>query len=313
MTYTPWTRYTVGIEMEMNRSTTSGTAITGRQIANALSTAALTAPVAGEGNSYHHSSGSVWDVKYDSSAGYEVASPALRFDADGECDELRKGCAALASLRPSINEQCGLHISVFVGRDFTWKNLQRFVSLWAQFESNYFAILPDSRQNNTYCYPLRESSIFTGNSVHWSRTQAALRATDEHTFQMACDNISKYAAVRLDDWWMTGRIEFRLHSGTVDYEKIRNFALLVCATVERAKVHEVLPAARPIWVKVPRPSATNRKGFTNQYLLETLGLRAAWVDEADVHSKGAVIEQYMAERRARFLTPRARRAGRISA
>ncbi len=310
MTYTPWTRYTVGVEMEMNYSNTSGVRMHGTDINAAIRAAGVTAPVVGEGTSYHHSDGTAWDIKYDSSAGFEVGSPALRFDAQGECEELRKACGALTTLRPKINEQCGLHVSIFMGSRFTWKNVQRLVSLWAQFESNFFALLPDSRQANTYCMPLRESAIFARPSNHWSSTQDALRATTERDFRSACDNISKYASLRLDDWWMSGRVEFRLHSGTVDYEKIRNFALLLCAMVERCVAHEDTVGARPIWVKVPRPSATNRKGFTNKYLLETLGLLPAWT--TDVHPKGADLLRYMAERRARFLTPRARAAGRLA-
>jgi hypothetical protein len=259
-TYRPWTGRKFGVEMEMRQQRTNGTPLDARDIQNALRGAVprLNDRAAG----YYHSNGQFWDVKTDSSCGWEVATPALFVDADGECAELRGGCNALQRLQPRIDRTCGLHVHVEV-TDFDWEDLQRLISLWCRYEPFFFQLTPPSRWENEYCYPICRSRWGTRTGPYWASALAAIRATNENTFNAAAGRLGR-GALNVNHWFMSGRIEFRLGAGSVDYAKIRNWVLILLAVVQRVK-RDDLPAIGQFTTVRPNE-------FPTGYIAKVLGL-----------------------------------------
>jgi hypothetical protein len=236
-----WEGRRFGIEMETRSRRANGTDLTGSEINRALNAADLEHRVVGEGRNYYSDSsvsGRAWEVKYDSTCGLETVSPALSLDADGECDELRKGCDALMALQPKIDRTCGLHVHVDVS-DFNWKELQKLLALWARYEPFFFSMVPQSRRGNTYCAPVRAETwadAYTADHDYYgSPVTSALTATTRSQFETACRNLGRYRTLRMNMWAMNGRVEFRMHSGTVSYTKIRQWLRLVLSLVGRVK------------------------------------------------------------------------------
>lgn len=305
-----WTERTFGIEMEMRKlrlpeGATNPEPLSGAQINRALS-AVCQMPVHGEGRSYSsRHCGRAWEVKYDVSAGWEVTSPALMMDADGHNDELLRACDALLALRPIVDKTCGLHVHVDVS-DFRWVDVQRLLALWSRYEPFFFEICPPSRRVNQYCNPIRAASwhqVARGNlDPNWQSAERALRARTEADFAeaarprgigtvgRAASGLSKYSSLNLNHWWLNGRVEFRLHSGTVSYRKIRSWVVLLLTLVGRVRAERAPRIA--LSVEQPRPS------FRTEYILQQIGLGPSrWNAETQVYRE---IATWVEERRVRF-------------
>ena len=81
----------------------------------------------------YHSDGRTWDIKTDSSCGYEVATPAISLDESGNNDVLRRVCEELRVLGPLVNNSCGYHLHIAC-QDYTWDDLRRLLILWTRYE-----------------------------------------------------------------------------------------------------------------------------------------------------------------------------------
>lgn len=304
MAYTPWTTRTIGIEMEMTSLTAAAPGRTARSVNLETIASALTAGLANvrgarrvnNTGGYGHSTGRSWDVKTDSSCGFEVASPAFTLDAEGDSEELKAGCNALAGLRLRIDRTCGLHVWVNCS-DFTWEDMQRLLALYARYEPVLFEMVPSSRRANTFCVPMRKSTWTAPDGGHIAAVRSALAATTEagmrnHSFQ-------KYSALNVSRWWANGMVEFRLHSGTVDYVKIRNWVKLLTALVNRVKMTALGVVKKAVNATPARDAERANGGLTTQYFGRMLGL-AVSRQVPDVPASNVELLQWIEGRRILF-------------
>lgn len=245
MTYRPWVNRKFGVELEMNDVTVDHAALSSGDLRRAVEGGLVAAGVSPNrlnraAAGYYHSNGLTWDVKTDASCGYngrngwEIASPAMMLDEDGECAELREVCERVRALRPRVDRSCGLHVHVEV-RDFDWQDLRNLIILFARYEPFLFELCPPSRRTNTFCPPMRKADWAATDSHYWTRVDSALRETREERFQSAVTAIGRYVSLNLSPFWRSRRIEFRLGAGTVQYEKIVRWTQLLLSMVQRAK------------------------------------------------------------------------------
>lgn len=157
-----------------------------------------------------------WRLAYDGSIQgtdtFELVSPIL-VGLDG-LNQLQKVCQILESKRARVNKSCGLHIH-FEARSFSlasWKNL---FSNYANLEGVIDSMMPQSRRANTnyYCASIA------------SYTPAAERATT--VSQLVAALPSRYHKVNTKSFSEHGTVEFRQHSGTIEYAKISNWILFL--------------------------------------------------------------------------------------
>ena len=250
---------------------------------------------------WRSSAGRQWDLKTDGSLsgmagqgpGREVASPRLTLDDDGECASLRSVCGELSQIA-KVNEDCGLHVSVDAS-DFSWKQMQQLMALWARYEPFFFAVLPASRHGAHWCKPYRASKwdgVRQPASRWWPTVQRAISATTEVEFRDAAGSIEKYVSMRVNDWWRTGRVEFRLHSATLDYVKVRNYATILIALVNRVARTDAPRVSR----KINQP--LGHYGFYNRDVMKAIGLfPSAW--SAD-HPHAARVRNWYDARQRKF-------------
>lgn len=300
MTYKPWMkpdgtpRY-FGVEMELARSTTTGRSLDGEAIKVGLRNARVPR-LNRRGPGYYHSTGETWDVKTDASCGWEVASPKMELDADGLCMQLERACLGLAAVSPRVDHTCGLHVHVDVS-DFQWQDFQRLLALWARYEPFFFEMTPPSRRGawgQSYCQPVRANSwrglARRGPGNYWHNVQQALQATTQTAFQQAIVGLPR-GALNVSGYARRGTIEFRLQGGSINYEKIRNWVVILLALVNRAKVRNA--PVLPLTINQPRPEL----GFGTRYVFTVLGLAPSqWAPE--VAPLCARVEQWANERRA---------------
>lgn len=277
--YRPWTNRYVGIEMEINESSTTLGRVSKQAIANKIVSRGVTNTQVIA--AYRASSGRTWDVKNDGSCGYEIASPKIMFDEDGHNQELKSVCEVLRTdMRMRIDRRCGLHVHIDCS-DFTWRDMQKLIALWMRYEPFFYSLLPASRRTNGYCRAHRGVNWQGLSPMLPAHIEQVLSASNESSMQMRMASGNSFAERRtglnLTHFWRTKRIEFRLHSGTADYNKIRCWTILLLALVGRVKAENAPPLATKI--NQPKPEI----GFRIEHVCRMLGLGATtWTEESEV-------------------------------
>lgn len=162
---------------------------------------------------YRHSTGSHWDLKTDSSCGYEIASPIIT-----SYNDLLKAAKIVYTIKSNggtVNDRCGLHVHVDMnGIDGeTFERIMRFMS---RYEDAFFLLADRSRQNNQYCRKLEgqdrriklgEDFRHAWNAKHYWLNGTHLRGQGTLEFRLM--------ASHLEAEYLVGWILFLVHS--VDY------------------------------------------------------------------------------------------------
>jgi hypothetical protein len=151
-----------------------------------------------------------------------------------------------------VNLSCGLHVHVslaeVVERPLIARNLQH---LWWRFHPVLYGLVAPSRKSNSYCVP--------------PRSEDARLYDDCDSYPRLCQKlrqVSRYNGLNLTNLADRNRltVEWRLHHGSTDWQKIRCWTLLVLRLVEHA-------AARSCQYH-PHPAPNTRAGL-NALLIST--------------------------------------------
>lgn len=186
-------------------------------IARKLTEAGIDVEVQG----YNHNTATCWKLVRDGSVqgseAWELVSPILQ-GLEG-LNELEKVCSVLEQNRVKINKSCGLHIH-FDAQGMRTQQVKNLLVNYANFEEIIDSFLPQSRRgnNNTYCKSVkgfvdRIDGLTTIN-------------------QMASLMSSRYYKINLQSYSRHQTVEFRQHSGTVEFEKISNWIKFLHNLVE---------------------------------------------------------------------------------
>lgn len=178
---------------------------------------------------YNHDTRAHWKVISDGSLsgfpriGAEVVAPPLSGEAGLE--ELRIVLDTLKTLNASVNKSCGLHIHIDA-RNQSPEFFGRLAALYARHERIIDAFLPASRRanSNQYCWSIASAPI--------ERLLGARGATA--TAQLL-HGASRYVKLNFTSFWRHGTVEFRHHSGTIEFDKARNWLLLCMGLYARAE------------------------------------------------------------------------------
>jgi hypothetical protein len=166
---------------------------------------------------YNHATKNHWKLTTDGSLvyGYELVSPILK--GEEGLEQIKRILDCLANTSAYIRSNCGFHVHIGVPKEHH-KNLEFFknlVYLYRQFEDNIFdPMMPTSRRGNynSYCKTFDKTNL------------------NELVFVQNLKNMSyiindndRYAKLNLKSFWLHGTVEFRHHSGTLDFIKVKNW------------------------------------------------------------------------------------------
>ncbi len=148
----------------------------------------------------------------------EIVSPILK-GAEGVA-ELLKVCEALDSIEGiKVTRNCGLHIHLGVD-DLTVGQIQTVYERYADYEAQIDLIMPRSRRGNAnWC----DSVVPNKNTIKRQNSKNRLAHA-----------AGKYYKVNLNKLTTYGTIEFRHHSGTLNFTKIVNWLSFLQTFVERS-------------------------------------------------------------------------------
>lgn len=170
---------------------------------------------------YNHTTTINWKVVTDGSVNgdnaWELVSPILEGTAG--LTELETVCNVLEANHVKVNKSCGLHIH-FDAQAMKAEQVKNVLINYANFETIIDSFLPTSRRenNNTYCKSVKgfESRIQNMTTIS----------------QMANEMSGRYYKMNLQSYSRHQTIEFRQHSGTVEFNKISNWILFLHNLVE---------------------------------------------------------------------------------
>lgn len=167
--------------------------------------------------------------------------------------QIRDTCAALVRQGAKVDRSCGLHVHVDArtSRDeftpTTVVDLVRLARLVDKIEAGLFnMVAPSRRKNRRYCPPwgatFNRAGVFLADSdVDKARTlDCAVYGSVEAARQAKSAGKmhgSRYRSVNFHSFHVKGTIEFRLHHGTVDPDKIINWSAICVAIVDYALTH----------------------------------------------------------------------------
>lgn len=131
-----------------------------------------------------------------------------------------------------VNASCGLHVHIDF-RDLKNKpvKLSRSMLTFYAFEDILFSMLPNSRWNSSYCLPLfknHNDKTIKARKLEklgqgWYKNKSWLSRTTSRW------DGSRYNGINLHSVFHRGSLEIRLHSGTLDSEKILNWIYILLA------------------------------------------------------------------------------------
>ncbi|MGB3452934.1 MAG: amidoligase family protein [Moheibacter sp.] len=176
---------------------------------------------------YNHTTRNHWKIVTDSSIsgrnGREIVSPVLK-GTDG-LEQIKKVCLALNRAGAKVNKSCGFHLHLGV-QDYTLENFKSLFKSHIRTESEFDAIVPESRRQNQnrFCKSLTSiRSIRT--KIDGARSLNYLRDIFN----------TRYLKLNFQSYQKYGTVEFRQHSGTITYSKIKNWILICGRMVDYCK------------------------------------------------------------------------------
>lgn len=296
--YRPWLNRRFGVEIELIRQRVDGSDLTKGMMRSAIAQSLAALQLPGERlcprDGYYHSDGTTWDVKTDSSCGWEIASPVLLLDDEGKCQELREVCQRLQAKGAQVNRTCGLHVHIET-RNMTWLQFRRLIRLWARYEPFLFSLVPPSRRQNHYCRSIYSQQWGVENGSTAPAVRATCTSDTDRTIRTNGGQCSARGALNLAHYWHSSRIEVRLHQGTVSALKIEKWVMLLMALVERA-YRDDLPE-----IPIPMPNVL-AEGLSTEYICRTLGLLPS-NEISDVPEESLRLVQWLTQRQQQFAQP----------
>ena len=164
---------------------------------------------------YNHTTRPHWKLVTDSSLSgndtFELLSPILVGETG--LRELEKVCWVLDLCDVKVNESCGLHVYIdATGFNMeTWRNL---ALSYKHLEPVIDRFMPASRRDNRYCRGLGHVS---------DEMIRSARTVDELKGRIG----DRYHKVNLEAYSRHKTVEFRQHSGTTNFTKMRNWVLFL--------------------------------------------------------------------------------------
>ena len=180
------------------------------------------------GESYNHTTQAHWKIVTDSTCGLELVSPILSGQKGMKDAQCIIDC--LASIEGvEVNRSCGIHVHVGA-QGITPQGMRNVILQYAKNEEIINSVLAPSRRDTRWARPL----VGNGNNGRYQSMEEL--ANQLYSCQTVGEIVSRmggrYNTVNVQCWNRQRTVEFRQHGGSLDSEKILNWAHFLVNTVE---------------------------------------------------------------------------------
>lgn len=173
-----------------------------------------------------------WKIVTDASVrgGGEAVSPIL-YDDNGLM-QLKIVLESLEDAGCTTNVHCGVHVHHDAGA-MDLQSMKNLFKLYGKFENAIDGLLPRSRRGNNshWCRSLKGGNLNSTQELFSAIDRS--RSVDEIFRNVAGGN--RYYKLNLAAYVRYGTVEFRQHSGSLDFEKLEAWVLLTNSLINRAK------------------------------------------------------------------------------
>lgn len=155
----------------------------------------------------------------------ELVSPPIK--GREQLKQLKKICKVMADCNTRVNRSCGLHVHVdFYDNHVTLKELCYLYKMYAQYEDVIDSMMPPSRRlnNNSMCKSIKHISTAFKTYNPPKTGKDLQKYVPGRYFKVNCMSYTRY-----------GTVEFRHHSGTVEFEKIMCWVKIIQAMIKKAQ------------------------------------------------------------------------------
>lgn len=185
-----------------------------RHVAEKISQAGV--PCVAEG--YNHSTREHWEVVSDGSLRNENGDSGFTFELVSppmtDLVQVKAVCEVLKAIGATANKTCGLHVHMNA-RDLACEQAKAIIGRYAANENKIDAFMaPDRRGNAAY---------FAGTMVGTEQRIGRANSWDA----LVNSFTSRYYKVNVQSYLLHGTLEFRQHSGTVEFEEISSWVLFL--------------------------------------------------------------------------------------
>lgn len=197
-----------------------------------LATELTEAGIPSRAEGYTHRVPNAWRVTTDSSLQgtnpFELVSPILQ--GEQGLRTLKTATHILKGMEAKVNKTGAVHIHLSA-EGFTLATWKRLYKNYARLERLIDGFMPNSRRanNSSYCRSIRvehfELKIDAANSLE--------------QIEQEITNRDRYYKLNTQCFWRQKSVEFRQHSGTINYKKISNWIIFLARLVEFSKTAEV--------------------------------------------------------------------------
>lgn len=168
---------------------------------------------------YNHTTRTHYKMVSDSSihgaSPVEIVTPVLK-----DLASLKVVCDSLAYVGARVNRSCGLHVHIGA-ESFTPRQVFNIAMNYDMCWSAICSFMPQSRRHNAYCEKMKGYEL-----------SGILNHVNGTIMDMTYEVNDRYNAVNLKAYQRHRTIEFRQHSGTIEFEKISNWIKFITALVE---------------------------------------------------------------------------------
>jgi len=176
------------------------------------------------GEGYNHTTQNHWKIVTDSTCGLELVSPILSGKKGMENAKCIIDC--LANIEGvTVNRDCGIHVHVGAS-DITTQGIKNVVLFYAKNQHIIQSILAPSRRNS------RWTNTLANNYGDLTQINSRLNGCNSVSEVISAFNGTRYQTVNLQAYSRQRTVEFRQHGGSLDSEKILNWAHWLITTVE---------------------------------------------------------------------------------
>lgn len=134
----------------------------------------------------------------------------------------------LNKTKHKTNKSCGLHIHIETAPDL--ELMKKLYCFYSKYEGLFFAMLPESRQNNDYCKKFKRLDKFNYSDILKLKSIADFKTLyyEKESFypEIHHGHKKRYCWVNFHSIFYRGTLEIRGHSGTISGEKINNWIMI---------------------------------------------------------------------------------------
>jgi Putative amidoligase enzyme len=170
--------------------------------------------------------------------GVEIVSPVIDTDKATDLTTIKRICAALQDIGCTVDEHCGLHVHVDT-EDMSVADIKRIFGRYSQYEDIIDRFMPLNRRGSLYY--AKSGKPMVGQVFAVDTKSALARVLGGQ----------RYWRVNLDAMLRHGTIEFRQHSGTINYETIMRWVSFLMQFIT-ASTATYVPVAKKVRGRKPK-------------------------------------------------------------